>query len=65
MLFSINNVHYIFYRELLKLYKEINFDIIHVHDLPLSKTVRKVAKNQYPYVIDLHENYAEAFKNLV
>ena len=47
--FSINNVHYIFYRELLKLYQEINFDIIHVHDLPLSKTVRKVAKkNQYP-----------------
>ncbi len=61
--FSINNVHYIFYRQLLKLYQEINFDIIHVHDLPLSKTVRKVAKKiNIPYVIDLHENYAEALK---
>ena len=61
--FSINNVHYIFYRDLLKLYQEINFDIIHVHDLPLSKTVRKVAKKiNIPYVIDLHENYAEALK---
>lgn len=62
-IFSINNVHYIFYRQILKLHQEINFDIIHVHDLPLSKTVRKVAKKvNIPYIIDLHENYAEALK---
>ena len=61
--FSINNIHYIFYKQLLKIHKEINFDFIHVHDLPLSKTIRIVAKKiNIPYVIDLHENYAEALK---
>ena len=61
--FSINNVHTIFYKKLIKLHQEINFDIIHVHDLPLSKTIRIAAKKlKIPYVIDLHENYADAMK---
>ena len=56
----------IFYKKLIKLHQEINFDIIHVHDLPLSKTIRIAAKKiNIPYVIDLHENYADAMKNLV
>ena len=54
---------HIFYRKLIKLHQEINFDIIHVHDLPLSKTIRIAAKKlNIPYVIDLHENYADAMK---
>jgi len=61
--FSINNIHSIFYKQLIKLHKKINFDVIHVHDLPLSKTIRLAAKQiNIPYVIDLHENYADAMK---
>lgn len=37
-----------------------DFDMIHVHDLPLARTVLKVSEK--PIILDLHENYKEAVK---
>lgn len=41
--------------------RQINADVLHVHDLPLAFSTIKVAKSlQIPVVFDLHENYPAA-----
>lgn len=61
--YAINHFHNLFFRGILKYNSKYNFDIIHVHDLPLAKTARKAAlKINTPYLLDYHENYAEGLK---
>jgi hypothetical protein len=46
--------------------QELNPDVIHVHDLYMSKATRKAidsAKSKAKMVLDLHENYPEAIKS--
>jgi len=58
---SINFRHPFFRKELSKLNKKISIDVIHVHDLPLAKTVYSFAKkNKIKTILDLHENYPAA-----
>ena len=41
-----------------KLHRERAFDVFHVHDLPMARTVMVLARLvQRPVVLDLHENY--------
>ena len=43
--------------------KQYEIDVVHVHDLPLVKTVMFIAKKfDIPVIADLHENYPEAVK---
>ena len=45
--------------------KQYEIDVVHVHDLPLVKTVVSVAKKfDIPVIADLHENYPEVRKAL-
>ncbi|MEM1520205.1 MAG: glycosyltransferase family 4 protein [Candidatus Korarchaeum sp.] len=47
-------------RELERLIRQHEIEVIHVHDLPLVKTAVSVAKKfNIPVVADLHENYPE------
>jgi len=46
-----------------KIVRDLNLDAIHVHDLPLAKVGRIIAKEQsIPLILDLHENYPAALK---
>jgi glycosyltransferase involved in cell wall biosynthesis len=48
-------------REVSDFVDEVGVDVLHVHDLPLVRTVRGVAaERDLPVVADLHENYPEA-----
>jgi glycosyltransferase involved in cell wall biosynthesis len=49
-------------RRVTKFYEDAKFDIIHVHDLYMSKTVDR-ERVPVPLVLDLHENWPEAVKN--
>jgi glycosyltransferase involved in cell wall biosynthesis len=41
-----------------------NVSVIHVHDLPLIKTVVNCNKKRFPVILDLHENYPEMLEEL-
>jgi hypothetical protein len=41
-----------------------NVSVIHVHDLPLIKTVVNCNKKRFPLILDLHENYPEMLEEL-
>ena len=58
---TINFIHPHFKKELPKFIKENNIEVLHVHDLPLAKTVYITAKkHNLKTVLDLHENYPAA-----
>jgi len=58
---SIFYVHFDLAKEITKLNE--NFDLVHVHDLPLANTGLRYARTKnIPCVLDLHENYPEALK---
>jgi hypothetical protein len=38
--------------------------VLHVHDLPLIKTVVNSSKKRFPVILDLHENYPEMLEEL-
>ena len=50
-----------FNRGLKKILSKQSYDFLHVHDLPLVRTVRRLA-GKTPVIFDMHENYAEALK---
>jgi glycosyltransferase involved in cell wall biosynthesis len=58
---SINSIFWkypIFYRSILKFIRNFSIDIIHVHDLPLSRSAIKAARiMNVKVVVDMHENY--------
>jgi len=41
-----------------------NVSVIHVHDLPLIKTVVNCNNKRFPLILDLHENYPEMLEEL-
>ncbi|NQT65795.1 MAG: glycosyltransferase family 4 protein [FCB group bacterium] len=50
-------------KNLRRILKENNFDVIHLHDLPLIKVIQKLANEfMIKYVVDLHENRPEIMK---
>ncbi len=56
-------LHPLFQKKLPEFVKNQHIDVLHVHDLPLAKTVVQIAdKHKIKKVIDLHENYPEALK---
>lgn len=58
---TINFIHPYFKKILPNFIKENKIEVLHVHDLPLAKTVYKVAKKHHvKTVLDLHENYPAA-----
>ncbi len=62
-----NNIDHLFrsdwYKTIDLLIKKHNYDIIHVHDLPLARTTLAVARKYKKKVIfDMHENWPEAMK---
>lgn len=58
---SINFIHPLFKRELSKFIDENKIQALHVHDLPLAKTVLLASKkHKIISVLDLHENYPAA-----
>ncbi|MFY0631503.1 MAG: glycosyltransferase [Flavobacteriaceae bacterium] len=58
---SINFIHPFFKRALPKFVKDHKIEALHVHDLPLAKTVLLAAKKyKIVSVLDLHENYPAA-----
>lgn len=51
-------------RFLSQLIKEYNFDIIHLHDLPLSRICIEICRKQkMPLILDLHENWPALLKD--
>jgi glycosyltransferase involved in cell wall biosynthesis len=57
----VNFIHPFFKKELPKFIKKYNLQVLHVHDLPLAKTVLQAAKKHaLKSVLDLHENYPAA-----
>ena len=63
VLFHAIFVNFLWKKELVKIIKEYNIHILHVHDLPLVKTSVLAAKKYgIPVVADLHENYPEQLK---
>ena len=53
-----------FFKKAAQLHQQLSFDVVHVHDLPLSKTALRLRK-RFPdlkVVLDLHENYPEALR---
>ncbi len=62
--YYVNFVNPVWFKELDEIVRELNIEVIHVHDLPLVKTCIKVAeKYDIPVIADLHENYPEAVKD--
>ena len=60
ILSSLDFINRPFKRALVNFINEVNPQVLHTHDLPLSKTVRLAAKQyRIPHVLDLHENYPE------
>ncbi len=56
-------IHPLFSIALKKFVKKYKIEALHVHDLPLAKTVYKTAKQRnISTVLDLHENYPEGLK---
>ncbi|MDG1158506.1 MAG: glycosyltransferase family 4 protein [Flavobacteriales bacterium] len=52
-----------FERAMMAWVKEKNIEVLHIHDLPLAKTGKRVADHfGIPWVLDLHENYPEGLK---
>jgi glycosyltransferase involved in cell wall biosynthesis len=50
-------------KHLKRILEENNFDIIHLHDLPLIKVIQKLTKEfKIRYIVDLHENRPEIMK---
>ena len=63
ILTSINFIHPIFKNKLLDFYTKSGIEVLHVHDLPLAKTVFLFSKKHgIETVLDLHENFPEALK---
>lgn len=59
VLLSINFIHPYFSKKLRRFIDDHSLDVIHVHDLPLAKSVYKAAqKRKITSILDLHENYA-------
>lgn len=51
------------YKHLLKIIKQFQFDVIHLHDLPLVKVGLKLSKDfNLPLISDYHENRPEIMK---
>lgn len=56
-------IHPLFFIGIYKFIKNNNIDILHVHDLPLSKTAIVLGRKfKIPVIVDFHENYPEAIK---
>jgi glycosyltransferase involved in cell wall biosynthesis len=53
-----------FKKELKKILKQESISILHVHDLPLIKTVLTLKTKDLKVVLDLHENYPEMLEEL-
>jgi glycosyltransferase involved in cell wall biosynthesis len=52
-------------KQLNKLYKELQFDVLHAHDLYMAEPALEFAKNkQVKIVLDLHETWVNALKEL-
>ncbi len=53
----------LWYKEITDLVKKYDYDVIHVHDLPLVRTVLSIARKYNKKVIfDMHENWPEAMR---
>ncbi len=51
-------------KQLKNFFRKIDFDVVHVHDMRIAKTVLKVLKkNSKPKILDLHENRPEIMKH--
>ncbi|MHA7102360.1 glycosyltransferase family 4 protein [Roseivirga pacifica] len=64
LLVAFNFVQPRFLQKLKTLHEKENFDAIHVHDLPLTKTALKLKSTDrsIKVIADFHENYPEALK---
>jgi glycosyltransferase involved in cell wall biosynthesis len=63
VLSSINFIHPLFKKNLLNFIVENKIEALHVHDLPLAKTVYLIGeKLKLKLILDLHENYPAALK---
>jgi len=61
---SVFKYHPVFLKFLTKYLKKNQYDIIHIHDLPLAPTCLKLGKKfSIETILDLHENYPEAFSS--
>ncbi len=46
------------------IFKRLNFDVIHIHDLPLAQIGLEICKKQeVPFILDLHENWPALLKD--
>ena len=58
---AVNFVHPLFYGAVRTFIRQRRIDVLHVHDLPLVKTVVRLGKrHRVPVVFDMHENFPEA-----
>jgi glycosyltransferase involved in cell wall biosynthesis len=64
ILFSIFFIDFVFYFGLKKYVKNHNFSLLHVHDLPLVKTAKRILGKSGKVVLDMHENYPEMLEEL-
>ena len=56
-------IYFNYWQKFLHTVIDSSFDAIHLHDLPLSKVVSKIARNyNIPFVLDLHENWPAAME---
>jgi glycosyltransferase involved in cell wall biosynthesis len=64
ILFSIFFFDFVFYFGLKKHVKNHNISLLHVHDLPLVKTAKRILGKSGKVVLDMHENYPEMLEEL-
>lgn len=57
---SVFFIDFLFWFSIKKILKKNNVKVIHLHDLPLIKTIQKlIKKKEIKLILDMHENYPE------
>jgi len=64
ILFSLFFIDYVFYFGLKKFIKLNSIKVLHVHDLPLVKTAKRLLGKDGLVILDMHENYPEMLEEL-
>jgi glycosyltransferase involved in cell wall biosynthesis len=64
ILFSLFFIDFVFYFGLRKFIKMNSIKLLHVHDLPLVKTTKRLLGEKGQVILDMHENYPEMLEEL-
>lgn len=62
--FSVFFIDLVFYFGLKRFIKENSIKLLHVHDLPLVKTAKRLLGEEGEVILDMHENYPEMLEEL-